>query len=67
VSLFMKGQKTRTRPSPGKAGLDSPLGGTHFSAREKENSRNLGKIVHFRGSEGSKIAPTSLLNPFELF
>jgi hypothetical protein len=38
--------------------------GTHFSAREEDNTGNKGNDWHFRGLEGSKIAQTSLLGPF---
>jgi hypothetical protein len=34
-SLFMKGQKTRTHTSPGKAGLNSPLGVTGPESRSR--------------------------------
>jgi hypothetical protein len=40
------------------------VGGTHFSAREKKTTENYGRFAHFRGSEGSKIAQTSILGPF---
>jgi hypothetical protein len=42
-------------------------GSTHFSAREKKPTGNKGNCVHYRGSEDSKMAQTSLWVRFELF
>jgi hypothetical protein len=40
------------------------VGGTLFSAREKENTSSLDNFVYVRGLESTKIAQMCLLSPF---